>query len=171
MGSYLGGGEVVDRVVVYTDGASRGNPGRGGYGAILQFVDSAGTEHSKELSAGYRVTTNNRMELLAAIVALEELKRPCEVSLYSDSRYLVDAFNKGWVDNWQARGWKTANRVPVKNQDLWLRLLKAQSSHRVSWRWVQGHAGNSLNERCDQLATQAADGDDLMEDEGFQTEL
>ncbi len=158
----------MDKVVIYTDGASRGNPGPGGYGVVLQYVDSAGVTHTKELSQGFYTTTNNRMELLAAIVALEQIKRPCEIELYSDSRYLVDAFNKGWVDNWQKKGWKTANRSPVRNQDLWLRLLEAQKPHRVTWLWVAGHAGNLYNERCDELATQAADGDTLVVDEGFE---
>ncbi len=155
------------RVTVHTDGASRGNPGRGGYGAVLLYTDPAGVEHRKELSQGYRVTTNNRMELLAVIVALETLLRPCEVEVHSDSQYVVNAFNQRWVQGWIRRGWRNAQRQPVKNVDLWKRLLAAMEPHRVSWVWVKGHAGHPLNERCDQLATEAADGGDLLEDEGF----
>lgn len=155
------------RVTVHTDGASRGNPGRGGYGAVLLYTDPAGVEHRKELSQGYRMTTNNRMELLAVVVALETLLRPCEVEVHSDSQYVVNAFNQRWVQGWIRRGWRNAQRQPVKNVDLWKRLLAAMEPHRVSWVWVKGHAGHPLNERCDQLATEAADGGDLLEDEGF----
>lgn len=155
------------RVTVHTDGASRGNPGRGGYGAVLLYTDPAGVEHRKELSQGYRMTTNNRMELLAVVVALETLLRPCEVEVHSDSQYVVNAFNQRWVQGWIRRGWRNAQRQPVKNVDLWKRLLAAMEPHRMSWVWVKGHAGHPLNERCDQLATEAADGGDLLEDEGF----
>ena len=155
------------KVVAYTDGSARGNPGRGGYGAILIYVDPAGEEHRKELSAGYRHTTNNRMELMAPAVALEALKRPCEVEIHSDSQYVVNAFNKHWVDGWQRNGWKTANKKPVKNPDLWRRLLAAMEPHQVRWVWVKGHAGHELNERADELATTAADGHHLLDDEGF----
>ncbi len=157
------------RVTVYTDGSSRGNPGPGGYGAVLLYTDPAGTEHRRELSCGYRSTTNNRMELLAVVVALEALLRPCEVEIHSDSQYVVNAFNKRWVQGWLKRGWKTAGKQPVKNVDLWKRLLAAMEPHQVSWVWVKGHAGHELNERCDQLATEAADGlaGPLCEDEGF----
>lgn len=158
------------RVVAFTDGASRGNPGPGGYGAVLLYVDPSGAEHRKELSAGYQVTTNNRMELLGAIVALEALKRPCEVELHSDSQYVVNAFNQHWVDNWMRKGWKNSQKQPVKNVDLWQRLIAAQERHKVTWLWVKGHAGHPLNERADELATCAADGLDgpLLLDEGFQ---
>ncbi|MBR2684157.1 MAG: ribonuclease HI [Atopobiaceae bacterium] len=158
------------RVVAFTDGASRGNPGPGGYGAVLLYVDPSGVEHRKELSAGYQVTTNNRMELLGAIVALEALKRPCEVELHSDSQYVVNAFNQHWVDNWMRKGWKNSQKQPVKNVDLWQRLIAAQERHKVTWLWVKGHAGHPLNERADELATCAADGLDgpLLPDEGFQ---
>ena len=157
------------RVVAYTDGSSRGNPGPGGYGAVLLYVDPAGEEHRKELSQGYRVTTNNRMELLGAIVALEALKRPCEVELHSDSQYVVNAFNQHWVEGWLRKGWKNSQKQPVKNVDLWQRLLAAMRPHRVAWLWVKGHAGHELNERADELATRAADGIDgpLLDDEGF----
>lgn len=153
------------RVTIYTDGAARGNPdGPGGYGAILQYVDSRGNLHERELSAGYRKTTNNRMELMAAIVGLEALTRPCEVELYSDSKYLTDAFNQHWIESWQAKGWRKSDKSPVKNIDLWKRLLQASKTHRVTWRWVKGHDGHPENERCDKLATAAADGDQLLED-------
>ena len=155
-------------VVIYTDGSSRGNPGPGGYGAVLLYTGPDGVTHKKELSCGYLRTTNNRMELLAAIVALEALKWPCEVELHSDSEYLVNAFNKHWIEGWQRRGWKNAQKQPVKNPDLWKRLIAATSVHDVAWVWVKGHAGTELNERCDELATAAADGNNLQVDEGFE---
>lgn len=155
-------------VKIYTDGSARGNPdGPGGYGAVLQFVDSKGVLHEKELSAGYRQTTNNRMELMAAIAGLEALNRPCQVELYSDSKYLTDAFNQHWIDNWVANNWSRGRSGPVKNIDLWERLLAAKSRHQVTFIWVKGHAGHPLNERCDKLATTAADGDELLEDAGL----
>ena len=158
------------RVIIWTDGSSRGNPGPGGYGAVLLYTDAEGVEHRRELSAGYRLTTNNRMELLAAIVALEALRRPCSVELHSDSQYLVNAFNQNWIAGWKARGWKNASKQPVKNPDLWKRLIAAAEPHKVEWLWVKGHAGTELNERADQLATEAADGDGLLVDEGFEGE-
>lgn len=145
-------------VNIYTDGSARGNPdGPGGYGTILVYVDSQGNEHKKELSAGYKKTTNNRMELLAAIVGLEALNRPCKVNLYSDSQYLVKAFNDHWIDSWIKKGWKRGKNEPVKNVDLWKRLIKAKEQHDVTFIWVKGHAGHEQNERCDELATTAAD--------------
>lgn len=154
-------------VEIFTDGASRGNPGPGGYGTILKYIDPQGVTHQKELSQGFRCTTNNRMELLAVIVGFEALKRPCTVDLYSDSKYVVDAFNQHWVDGWLKRNWKNAKKEPVKNIDLWQRLLKAKEPHTVTFHWVKGHAGHPDNERCDELATTAADGSHLLEDEGF----
>lgn len=152
-------------VSIYTDGAARGNPdGPGGYGTILHYVDGKGTIHEKELSQGYVRTTNNRMELMAAIAGLEALKAPCDVTLYSDSKYLVDAFNKHWIDGWVAKGWKRGKNEPVKNPDLWKRLLAAKEGHNVTFVWVKGHDGHEFNERCDKLATAAADGDGLIED-------
>lgn len=157
----------MTNVQIFTDGSARGNPdGPGGYGAVLQFTDTKGQLHEKELSAGYRRTTNNRMELMAAIVGLEALNRPCQVELYSDSKYLTDAFNQGWIDNWVANNWKRGKSGPVKNIDLWQRLLKAKASHQVRFIWVKGHAGHPQNERCDRLATSAADGKELLTDEG-----
>ena len=157
------------QVKIYTDGAARGNPdGPGGYGAVLQYIDTKGQLHERELSRGYKKTTNNRMELMAAIVALEALNRPCQVELYSDSKYLTDAFNQRWIDSWIAKGWNRGKSGPVKNIDLWKRLLKAKEPHRVEFIWVKGHAGHPQNERCDQLATSAADGSGLMIDEGLE---
>lgn len=155
-------------VKIYTDGSARGNPdGPGGYGCVLHYTDSQGKLHERELSAGYQRTTNNRMELMAAIVGLEALLRPCQVELYSDSKYLVDAFNQHWIDSWIKKGWKRGKNEPVKNVDLWQRLLKAKEPHEVTFIWVKGHDGHELNERCDRLATSAADGEDLLEDEGI----
>lgn len=153
------------KVSIYTDGAARGNPdGPGGYGTILQYVDSKGTLHEREYSAGYKKTTNNRMELMAVIVGLEALNRPCEVELYSDSKYVIDAFEQHWVDSWLMNNWKNSQKKPVKNIDLWKRLLAAKEQHKVVFHWVKGHAGHLLNERCDKLATGAADGSDLLDD-------
>ena len=173
-------------VTIYTDGAARGNPeGPGGYGAVLECLDSKGQVHKKELSAGYKKTTNNRMELMAVIAALEILKkpcnidlysdsqyvvnalnRPCEVDLYSDSKYVIDAFNQHWIEGWIKKGWKRGKNEPVKNVDLWKRLLAAMQPHNVQFHWVKGHAGHPANERCDELATTAADGPEvtLLED-------
>lgn len=153
------------KVTIYTDGSARGNPdGPGGYGTILSYIDGNGTEHLREYSQGYKKTTNNRMELLAAIVGLEALIRPCEVTLYSDSQYLVKAFNEHWLEGWIKKGWKRGKNEPVKNVDLWKRLLKAMEPHRVEFVWVKGHAGHPQNERCDELATTAADSDKLLDD-------
>ena len=155
------------KVTIYRDGAARGNPdGPGGYGTILSYVDSRGTEHRKELSAGYQRTTNNRMELMAAIAGLEALNRPCKVTLYSDSQYLVRAFNEHWIDGWIKKGWKRSANEPVKNVDLWKRLLSAKQPHQVTFIWVKGHNGHPQNERCDRLATAAADGTGLLIDPG-----
>lgn len=152
-------------VKIYTDGSARGNPdGPGGYGTILSYTDQNGNEHIKELSCGYKKTTNNRMELMAAIAGLEALIKPCEVELYSDSQYLVNAFNKNWLDGWIKKGWKRGKNEPVKNVDLWKRLLAAMEPHKVTFIWVKGHDGHVQNERCDELATSAADGDGLQED-------
>ncbi len=156
---------MLSKVTLYTDGSARGNPnGPGGYGAVLQYVDKNGTLHERELSAGYQKTTNNRMELMAVIVGLESLVRPCCVTVISDSRYVTDAFNQGWIVNWQKKGWKTTSG-PVKNIDLWKRLLQAAAPHELHFIWVRGHAGHPENERCDQLATAAADGTNLLTDE------
>ncbi len=154
-------------VDIYTDGAARGNPdGPGGYGTILEYVDPKGELHTREFSGGYVKTTNNRMELMAVIVGLEALIRPCTVRVYSDSQYVVNAFNQHWIENWIKKGWKRGKNDPVKNIDLWKRLLAAKEPHEVSFHWVKGHDCHPQNERCDQLATSAADGTDLSEDPG-----
>lgn len=142
----------MKHVDIYTDGACRGNPGPGGWGAILVY---GGRE--KELSGGEKETTNNRMELSAAIVALEALKEPCSVTLTSDSKYLVDAITLGWAVGWRARGWKKADKSPAQNVDLWERLLALLDVHKVDFVWIKGHAGHPFNERCDVLATTEAD--------------
>ena len=148
----------MTEVTIYTDGAARGSPdGPGGYGAVLLYTDPSGKQYRKELSEGFAKTTNNRMELMAVIAALETLKRPCDVTLYSDSKYVTDAFNQHWIDGWRKRGWTKADRKPVLNRDLWERLLAAAAPHRIRWIWVRGHNGNRENERCDALATAAAD--------------
>ena len=136
----------MSHVIVHTDGACKGNPGPGGWGAILQ----AGGK-TKEMCGGEPLTTNNRMELLAAIMALEALTRPCKVDLHTDSKYVMDGITK-WIHGWKARGWKTADKKPVKNDELWKRLDIARARHEVKWHWVKGHAGHALNERADQLA-------------------
>lgn len=156
------------KVKIYTDGSARGNPnGPGGYGAVLHYIDKTGQLHERELSAGYQRTTNNRMEMMAAIAGLEALIRPCEVELYSDSAYLVNAFNQHWIESWIKKGWKRGKNEPVKNVDLWKRLLEAKKKHNVTFIWVKGHNGHPQNERCDFLATSAADGHNLLVDEGF----
>lgn len=155
------------KVTIYTDGAARGNPdGPGGYGAVLQYVDGKGNVHEREFSAGYKKTTNNRMELMGAIAGLEALTKPCQVTLVSDSKYVTDAFNQHWIENWQKNNWKTSTKKPVKNIELWQRLLKAMENHQVTFQWIKGHAGHPENERCDSLATEAADGAQLLDDDG-----
>ncbi|MEO1021366.1 MAG: ribonuclease HI [Bacteroidota bacterium] len=138
-------------VTVYTDGACSGNPGPGGWGTIL----ISGT-HERTLSGGEKQTTNNRMEMQAVIEALNALKKPCEVHIHSDSALIINAMTKGWIDNWQAKGWKKADKKPVENRDLWEAMLKAMRSHSVKWVKVKGHSGIELNERADQLAVAEA---------------
>ena len=152
-------------VIIYTDGSARSNPeGPGGYGTVIHYVDPHGKLHVREYSAGYKKTTNNRMELMAVIVGLEALNRPCTVEVVSDSKYVTDAFNSHWVDSWIKNNWRTSQKKPVLNIDLWQRLLKAKEMHDVTFTWVKGHAGHPENERCDELATTAADGDELLDD-------
>ena len=136
----------MPHVIIHTDGACKGNPGRGGWGAILQSG-----AHEKELWGAEPETTNNRMEMTAAIMALEALKKPSDVDLYTDSKYVMQGITE-WIGGWKSRGWKTADKKPVKNEDLWRRLDEARTRHRVSWHWVKGHAGHALNERADALA-------------------
>ena len=142
----------MKHVDIYTDGACRGNPGKGGWGAILVFGSV-----EKELSGGESMTTNNRMELLGAIRAMEALKEPCEITLTSDSKYLTDAINQGWLESWKKRGWRKADKSPVLNVELWQRIDELLSIHKVTFVWVHGHAGHHYNERCDALATAFAD--------------
>lgn len=143
---------LVKDVKVFSDGACSGNPGPGGWGAILRYRG-----HEKEISGGEAQTTNNRMELLAVISALESLKEPCNVEICTDSQYIANAFSKGWLENWLKNGWKTSAKKPVKNQELWERLLAQSKKHTLAWKWVKGHAGHAENERCDQLAVAARD--------------
>ncbi|NLL12186.1 MAG: ribonuclease HI [Fibrobacter sp.] len=149
----------MKKVEIFTDGACSGNPGPGGFGVVLRFN---GVE--KELSGGFRNTTNNRMELMGAIAGLEALKEPCEVTLTTDSQYLVNAIEKGWVYKWKANGWMRNNKEEALNRDLWERLLRVMEKHRVRFQWIRGHAGHAENERCDRLAVQAASKDNLPED-------
>lgn len=162
-------GEARQHVTIWSDGSSLGNPGPGGYGTVLVYVDAAGQEHRRELSQGYERTTNNRMELMGAIAGLEALKRPCVVMMRTDSDYVANGFNRGWLASWQKNGWKNAKKKPVENRDLWERLLAAVEPHEVSWEHVQAHVGVELNERCDSLAKAAADGRDgeRVADEGY----
>jgi ribonuclease HI len=149
-------------VLIHTDGACLGNPGPGGYGAMLSHDGG-----HKELSGGFRLTTNNRMEILAVIRALEALTRPCLVKVVTDSQYVRDAIEKGWLAKWKKNGWHTADKKNVKNRDLWECLDKLLAGHRVSFHWVRGHAGHPENERCDQLAKAAAQGPGRIEDTGY----
>lgn len=155
----------MKHVTIYTDGAAKGNPGRGGFGVLLVYNG----KHC-ELSGGFERTTNNRMELLAAITGLEALKASCRVTLHSDSRYLVDAMTKGWLRGWKSRGWSRANNQFLKNSDLWKRLDAVAAPHEISWLWVKGHAGHPENEHCDTLADTAARSRDLPPDDGFLAE-
>ncbi len=150
-------------VTIYTDGGAVNNPGPGGYGAVLRYG-----EHQREISGGYRLTTNNRMELSACIEALKALKYPCEVTLHSDSRYVVDGITKSWARNWRKRGWLKYNQEPAENYDLWGELLDLCDRHRVDFKWVRGHAGDRDNERCDQLAKAAALNGDLPPDRAYE---
>ena len=139
---------IVD---IFTDGAGKGNPGPGGWGAVLRFGDT-----EKEMSGGEALTTNNRMEMMAAVEALNALKKPCRVTLHTDSKYVMDGITK-WVFGWQKKGWRTADNKPVKNVEIWQALVKAAAPHQMTWKWVKGHAGHPENERADRLASAAAD--------------
>jgi len=149
-------------VTIYTDGAAEPNPGPGGYGIVLESG-----QHRKELSGGFRLTTNNRMELMGVIVALEALSKPCRVNLYSDSKYVVDSVKRGSLERWERNHWRRGPGQPVKNVDLWKRYLEASARHSVRFHWVKGHAGVAGNERCDELAVEAAQGFDLADDTGY----
>lgn len=150
-------------VTVWTDGGCLGNPGPGGYGVIL-----LSGEHRRELSGGRRRTTNNRMELLAAVTALGTLRFPCRVTLHSDSKYLVESMTKAWVPRWRAKGWVRPDKTPTPNRDLWELLLTECARHTVSFRWLKGHAGHAENERCDELSQAAARSPGLPVDEGYE---
>lgn len=152
-------------VVIYTDGACEGNPGRGGYGVVMLCG-----EKRKELSGGFQRTTNNRMELLAVIEGLATLKQPCTVTLYSDSNYVVNAMKKGWVQTWRRKGWRNSKNQPTPNVDLWKRLLSLREQHDVDFIWVKGHSGVEENERCDALAVAAAQQPNLPVDSGYITQ-
>lgn len=153
--------KIVD---IYTDGACSGNPGSGGYGVVMLYNGAR-----KELSAGYRRTTNNRMELLAVIKALEALKEKCHINLYSDSKYVVDGATKGWARKWKANGWRKSDKSKALNIDLWDRLLSLLDYHEVNFIWVKGHADNVENERCDLLARNAIEGGNLLEDKNYES--
>lgn len=152
----------MKEVSIYTDGACSGNPGKGGFGVILNYMGK-----KKEISKGYKCTTNNRMEIMAALAGLNALTEPCKVILYSDSKYLVDSVNKGWIASWQKNGWKNSKKEKVKNRELFEELIELMNVHEVEYRWVKGHDGHSENERCDYLATSAAKADNLEEDTGY----
>ena len=155
---------LLKEIIIYTDGACSGNPGPGGYGCVLRYNKSR-----KELSGGFRETTNNRMELIAALKALESLKYPCKVKLYSDSKYLVNAMTKGWAKRWKAKNWMRTGTEKAKNPDLWEDLLRLCEIHEVEFIWVKGHAANEENNRCDELAVQAYSDPDLPTDSGYET--
>lgn len=147
----------MKHIDIWTDGASRGNPGIGAYGAVLKYVDKDGKTHRKELKEAFDSTTNNRMELMGAIVALRELKEPCDVTLTSDSKYLVNAFNEKWIEAWVKNDFRRGKSDEVKNIDLWNELIELTNKHKVKFVWVKGHADNAENERCDALANESMD--------------
>jgi ribonuclease HI len=158
------------KAIIFTDGGADPNPGPGGYGVVMLYGGPPGRPHRKELNGGFRRTTNNRMEIMACIAALSALKRHSEVVVYTDSRYLADAIGKGWAQRWRANGWRRNDGQPAINADLWARLLDLLDQHTVSFVWLKGHAGSRENERCDQLATQAAHQPNLPVDEGFEAQ-
>ena len=151
----------MKNVQIFTDGSCLGNPGPGGYGAVLMF-----NQHRKEISQGFKNTTNNRMELLAAIEGLALLTEPCKVDLTTDSQYVKNGINQ-WIHNWRKNGWRTADKKPLKNVDLWKRLDEQVKRHNIDWHWVKGHSGHPENERCDELARNAAGAEKQLEDTGF----
>lgn len=153
---------LLKSIQIYTDGSCLGNPGPGGYGIVLIYGS-----HRKELAQGYQLTTNNRMELLAAIIALESLKEPCQIELWTDSQYVRQGILH-WLANWKQKNWRTSQKKAVKNVDLWQRLDQAQARHTINWHWVKGHSGQPENERCDQLARQAAETGPYLTDIGYE---
>ncbi|TDF41603.1 ribonuclease HI [Alteromonadaceae bacterium M269] len=152
----------MKQMQIYTDGSCLGNPGPGGYAAVLEYK-----QHVKEVSGGFSKTTNNRMELLAAIEGLKHLTEPCQVTLTTDSQYVKQGINQ-WIHNWRKNGWKTSTKKPVKNADLWQQLDEQVKRHKIDWRWVKGHSGHPQNERCDELARNAANGKNLPQDKGYE---
>lgn len=156
----------MKKIEIFTDGACTGNPGKGGYGAVLIY-----NGNQKQISRGFKKTTNNRMELLACIDALKMLKEPCQVDLYSDSKYLTDAVNKNWLSGWMKNGWKKADRKPVLNVDLWTEIARLTQMHSVNFIWVKGHAGNMFNELCDRLAVDAYTNAATFTDEEYEKNL
>ena len=152
---------MLKHVEIFTDGSCLGNPGPGGYGAVLKYKGK-----NKELAQGFQLTTNNRMEMLATIIALQSLKEPCQVSLTTDSQYVRQGITQ-WIKKWQKNNWKTANKQDVKNVDLWKRLNEENNRHSIEWHWVKGHSGHPENERCDDLARQAAESNNLVPDTGY----
>lgn len=156
----------MKKVVIYTDGACKNNPGPGGIGIILEYEDDKGKAHYREISKGYRLTTNNRMEIMAVVVALQSLKEECIVNLVCDAKYVIDTIND-WLPKWKAKGWRRAGNEEVANKDLWKLVDAELSRHQVTPLWVKGHAVDRKNQRCDELASQAAMGDDLEEDTGY----
>lgn len=151
------------KVSIYTDGSALGNPGPGGYGAILIYKGKR-----KEINGGFRLTTNNRMEILAIIESLTLLKRSCDITVWSDSQYVVNAMTKGWINGWQRKNWIKSDKQPVKNIDLWKRMIGVTEAHTVDFQWLRGHTGHVENERCDVLARSAANGKNLPADEGYE---
>ena len=155
-------------VTMYTDGSCFGNPGNGGYGVYMYFIDNKGIKHEKELFGGYSVTTNNRMELMSVIVGLQCLKSRCKVLLHTDSKYVSDALTKGWLSSWVKHGWRTSSKASVKNVDLWKVLVNLLNTHEVEVAWVEGHSGNVYNDKVDKLAKQAAKSNRLGRDLGYE---
>jgi ribonuclease HI len=151
----------MKQMQMYTDGSCLGNPGPGGYAAVLEYK-----QHTKEVSGGFSTTTNNRMELLAAIEGLKQLNEPCSVTLTTDSQYVKQGINQ-WIHNWRKNGWRTSNKKAVKNADLWQQLDEQVKRHQIDWRWVKGHSGHPQNERCDELARKAANRPNLPADKGY----
>lgn len=155
------------KVKLFSDGACKGNPdGPGGYGTLLQCIDKDNKLYEKEFTAGYKSTTNNRMELMGVITGFEALKTKCQVEVVSDSKYVCDAFNKGWIYSWMKNNWIKSDKQPVKNRELWERLLKAMEGHEVTFSWIKGHAGHRENEICDSLASNSAKQSELLDDDG-----
>lgn len=157
----------MKKVFAYSDGSSLGNPGPGGFGSILKYTDALGREHRSEISQGYKFTTNNRMELMGVIAIFEALKEPVEVTVTTDSQYVVNAFNQGWVESWKKNNWKKSDKKDVLNSDLWKKLLELKEPHECTFEWIRGHAGHEENEKCDLLARSAAESNSLLEDGGY----